>query len=85
MIFCCIDPDLILTIPTPNLNPFPNLEEHKKNKKSVDPKEFLGTRKDLTPKKMAEFAKNFKDSGATILGGCCETSPAHIKEMSKLV
>ena len=34
---------------------------------------------------MAEFAKNFKDSGATILGGCCETSPAHIKEMSKLV
>ena len=66
-------------------SPFPNLEEHKKNKKSVDPKEFLGTRKDLTPKKMAEFAKNFKDSGATILGGCCETSPAHIKEMSKLV
>ena len=66
-------------------NPFPNLDDHEKNKKSVDPKEFLGTRNDLTPKKMAEFAKKFKDSGATILGGCCETSPAHIKEMSELV
>ena len=66
-------------------NPFPKLDEHEKNKKSVNPKEFLGTRNDLTPKKMAEFAKKFKDSGATILGGCCETSPAHIKEMSDLV
>ena len=66
-------------------NPFPNLDDHEKNKKSVDPKEFLGTRNDLTPKKMAEFVKKFKDSGATILGGCCETSPAHIKDMSELV
>ena len=66
-------------------NPFPNLDDHEKNKKSVDPKEFLGTRNDLTPKKMAEFVKKFKDNGATILGGCCETSPAHIKEMSELV
>ena len=66
-------------------NPFPNLDDHEKNKKSVDPKEFLGKRNDLTPKKMAEYVKKFKDSGATILGGCCETSPAHIKEMSELV
>ena len=66
-------------------NPFPNLDEHEKGKKSVDPKEFLGTRKDLTPKKMAGFAKKFKDSGATILGGCCETSPKHIQEFSKLL
>ena len=40
-------------------NPFPKLDEHEKDK-SVDPKEFLGTEKDLTPKKMAEFAKNLK-------------------------
>ena len=65
-------------------NPFPNLDEHKKNKKSVDPKEFLGTRNDLTPKKMAEFAKKFKDAGATILGGCCETRPSHINAFSRL-
>ena len=66
-------------------NPFPNLDEHEKNKKSVDPKEFLGTRNDLTPKKMAEFAKKFKACGATILGGCCETSPQHIQEFSNLL
>ena len=52
--------------------------------KSGNPNEFLGQRKDLTPKNMALFAKKFKDAGATILGGCCETRPAHIEEMAKL-
>jgi S-methylmethionine-dependent homocysteine/selenocysteine methylase len=33
---------------------------------------------------MSEFAKKFRDAGATILGGCCETKPAHIKELAKL-
>lgn len=55
---------------------------HRKSK--GNPNEFLGQRKDLTPKKMAEFAKKFKEAGATILGGCCETRPEHIKEMAKL-
>ncbi len=49
-----------------------------------NPNEFLGKRTDLTPKKFAEFAKKFKESGATILGGCCETGPKHIKEIFKL-
>ena len=52
--------------------------------KSGNPNEFLGQRKDLTPKKMALFVKKFKNAGATILGGCCETRPAHIEEMAKL-
>ena len=56
-----------------------------KKSRSGNPNEFLGQRKDLTPKKMAEFAKKFKDAGATILGGCCETRPSHIKEISKLI
>ena len=43
----------------------------------------LGQRKDLTPELMANFVKKFKDTGATILGGCCETRPSHIKEMTK--
>ena len=59
-------------------------EEFKKSK-SGNPNEFLGQRKDLTPKKMAEFAKKFKIAGATILGGCCETRPTHIKEIAKLI
>ena len=52
--------------------------------KTGNPNEFLGQRKDLTPKNMALIVKKFKEAGATILGGCCETRPAHIKEMSKL-
>ena len=52
--------------------------------KTGNPNEFLGQRKDLTPKNMALFVKKFKNAGATILGGCCETRPAHIKEIAKL-
>ena len=52
--------------------------------KKSNPNEFLGKRKDLTPDKIAEIAKKFKDNGATILGGCCETRPSHIEAMAKL-
>ena len=53
-------------------------------KSSGNPNEFLGQRKDLTPENLAIIVKKFKDSGATILGGCCETKPEHIKEIAKL-
>ena len=52
--------------------------------KTGNPNEFLGQRKDLTPENMGLIVKKFKKAGATILGGCCETRPAHIKEMAKL-
>ena len=65
-------------------NPKPNYTNAYKKSKTGNPNEFLGQRKDLTPSKMAEFAKKFKDSGATILGGCCETTPSHIKKFSAL-
>ena len=50
----------------------------------LQPNNFLGKRKDLSPEKMLELVKGFKDSGATILGGCCETTPAHIKSFASL-
>ena len=56
----------------------------KYTKSNGNPNEFLGQRKDLDPKRMLKFVKRFKDYGATILGGCCETRPSHIKEMSTL-
>ena len=52
--------------------------------KTGNPNEFLGKRKDLTPEKMAEFAKKFINAGATIIGGCCEAGPMHINAFSKL-
>ena len=65
-------------------NPKPNYTGAYRKSKTGNPNEFLGQRKDLTPIKMAEFAKKFKDAGATILGGCCETRPSHIEAFSKL-
>jgi methionine synthase / methylenetetrahydrofolate reductase(NADPH) len=38
-----------------------------------------------TPEYMAEYAKRFFEKGARIIGGCCGTSPAHIKEMVRAV
>ncbi len=35
-----------------------------------------------TPEYMAEFAKNFLQEGVQFVGGCCGTSPQHIKAMA---
>ena len=65
-------------------NPKPNYTGAFNESKTGNPNEFLGVREDLTPEKMSEFAKKFKDAGATILGGCCETRPSHIKAFASL-
>ena len=52
--------------------------------KKSNPNEILGKRKDLTPIKIQKIAKKFKDAGATILGGCCEINPTHIKAIANL-
>ena len=38
-----------------------------------------------TPEYMAEYAKRFFENGARIIGGCCGTTPAHIREIVKAV
>ena len=38
-----------------------------------------------TPEYMAEYAKRFYENGATIIGGCCGTTPAHIREIVQAV
>ena len=52
--------------------------------KRSNPNEILGKRQDLTPIKIQEIAKKFKNAGATILGGCCETTPSHIEAIAKI-
>ncbi|MCX5644947.1 MAG: bifunctional homocysteine S-methyltransferase/methylenetetrahydrofolate reductase [Phycisphaerae bacterium] len=38
-----------------------------------------------TPEYMAEYAKRFFEMGARIIGGCCGTTPEHIKEIVRAV
>ena len=54
------------------------------DKIGANPVETLGTRNDYTGKIFFEFSKKMMSKGATILGGCCETKPSHIKEISIL-
>ena len=49
-----------------------------------NPVDILGTRDDITGEKFCDFSKRMIDKGATILGGCCETKPFHIKAIAKL-
>ncbi|MDZ7905787.1 MAG: homocysteine S-methyltransferase family protein [Cypionkella sp.] len=42
----------------------------------------LTHRHDLTPEKYTEFAMNWVDMGATIVGGCCDVGPAHITHLA---
>ena len=50
-----------------------------------NPNTVLGVNSDLNESNFYEYVKKFKESGATILGGCCEIRPSHIKEIAKLI
>ena len=54
------------------------------DKIGANPTETMGTRDDYTDIRFLEFSKKMMSKGATILGGCCETKPSHIKKISKL-
>lgn len=43
----------------------------------------LQARRDMTPETYADHAMAWVDMGATIIGGCCETGPAHIAEIAR--
>lgn len=51
-----------------------------KAKPTVD---ALNMRDDLTPEAYAKHALAWAAQGATIIGGCCEVSPAHIAETAR--
>ena len=54
------------------------------NEIGKNPNIALGIRNDVTGKMFYDFAKKIAKGGATIIGGCCETKPQHIMEISKL-
>lgn len=43
----------------------------------------LTHRHDLTPEKYADFAMEWVGMGASIVGGCCEVGPAHIRHLAQ--
>lgn len=55
-------------------------EDFLQEKPTVD---ALKMRRDFTPDLFADHAMAWVDHGATIIGGCCEVSPAHIAEIAK--
>lgn len=46
--------------------------------------EEIVLRKDCTPTGYPNWAKKFADAGATYCGGCCGTTPDHIKKLAEL-
>ena len=54
------------------------------NEVADNPAKVLGSRNDYTDIMFFEFTKKMISKGATILGGCCETKPFHIKKISSL-
>ena len=50
----------------------------------TNPIEVLGTRDDYSDEMFLNFSKKMVDKGATIIGGCCEIKPKHIKKISEL-
>ena len=57
-------------------------KEFLKDKPTVD---SLSARRDLGPEAYARFALGWIDQGATIVGGCCEVGPAHIKRLAAAI
>jgi homocysteine S-methyltransferase len=51
-----------------------------KDKPTVD---ALQARPDMVPELYADFAEHWVRQGATIIGGCCETTPAHIAAIAR--
>jgi S-methylmethionine-dependent homocysteine/selenocysteine methylase len=54
-------------------------EDFLKDRPTVD---ALAHRHDITPERYADFAMAWIDAGATIVGGCCEVGPAHIRALA---
>ena len=64
-------------------NGFRNIKAIYKDKGSTVDK--LETRTDLSPLVYADFVDSWIGQGASIVGGCCEVGPAHIKEIAARV
>ena len=81
---CSVGPKSMLealeTLKTLTPSPFPS------SPMPVCPQSIGGRNIYMTsPEYMAEYAKRFIQTGATIVGGCCGTNPAHIRAIRRAV
>lgn len=81
---CSLEPKQMLSV-------FKRLAKYSKKPLSVEPnagKPFLENGKlsyRTTPEEFAVYMADFVELGANIIGGCCGTSPDHIKVMTKYI
>ena len=47
--------------------------------------DVLQAREDLSPAQYAKFAAEWLEAGASVIGGCCEVGPEHIKALDELL
>ena len=64
--------------------PVQTFNKAKPDEIGTNPNVTLGKRDNNSAKKFYDFSKRLVEQGATILGGCCETTPEDIREIAKL-
>ena len=64
-------------------SPVRKINNAKCNEDAVNLNTVMGKR-EVSEEKFKNLGKKFIDNGATIIGGCCETSPKHISILSSL-
>ena len=68
------------------VNAFENIPEDFviSSKSSQQPTDVLGTLENFTPSVFKDFVESAANQGASLLGGCCEVKPRHIKALKEL-
>ena len=64
-------------------SPVRKINTAKYNENAINLNTIMG-KKEITDETFENLGKKFVENGATIIGGCCETSPNHISVLSKL-
>jgi len=79
---CSTGPENMLHFIT-SMKPYATVPLVAKPNAGVPRLEQSGTVFDMDPRRFASYAKEFVQKGVNLLGGCCGTTPAHIRELTK--
>ena len=65
------------------VNAFANIPDGWKINPGSNPIDSLGVNKNFNDENLISFAEKCRNEGASILGGCCEVLPSHIKALTE--